>query len=119
MPIKQRLLSLFVLFVFIGQSVAAVHASCSSMDTGDGSALMLPMDHAMHGMQDNETRSGSDRVCCGDTDCSMLQCGSLVAAIVNCSICPSTAFPAGSVIKSDIGLPFSLATSLFRPPISS
>lgn len=119
MPIKQHLLLLLALFAFIGQSIAAVQVSCSAMDMeGGASADMVHMDHSMHGMQSQNDQPESAGSCCGDLECTMLQCGILFSAIVDAAVSSSPDLLSASLIDTRVSDTSSDVKSLFRPPIA-
>ena len=118
MSIKQHCILLFALLAFVGQSVAAVHASCSAMDVADNDVPMEHMDHSMHGMQDQNAETGVNKPCCGDLDCAMVQCGILFSAIVDNDVLQNDELLSEPVINSGSSYTSSYAISLFRPPIS-
>jgi len=117
MLIKHRFLLLFALLAFIGQSVAAVHVSCSSMGGEVSNVAMMQMDHSMHGMQSQNGESDSADSCCGDIACTMVQCGVSFLAIVDGDVLPHADLLSGPIINHHSRVPSSYADSLFRPPI--
>lgn len=121
MTIKRRLITLLALFAFVGQSFAAVYSTCSmpmSKQTSVVEMQMDHMDHSMHGMSDQGAQESTTPPCCGDIDCSMLQCGYSFSAVVGDDSHSGIGFYSEHVKNLSASYQPGFRTSLFRPPIS-
>jgi hypothetical protein len=114
------LLTLLLLSVYVGQSLAAVGAPCFMMNSTPTqlSGDMADMDHAAHHMASmEEAVAASDSCCEGGGFCSMSHCQSVVAL-------PDTALIGAAsyvAVYRDTSSFLSLrlpSGSLYRPPIS-
>ena len=124
MPFKklQSFIAALVLLAFTGQTLAAVAAPCSGMETGSPhSGPVADMDHAAHVMPDGPDSSKTDAHpadCCADAFCAMNHCLSAPAFGVTAGF-RFHASGAG-ILNTAHSLSYRppAARALFRPPIT-
>ena len=111
-------IAIFALLAFISQSFAVVKLPCKQMTHRPTVPAMveekMDMDHMVHAGAENAGASG----CCGQDDCSQVDCISASVAVV------STLSPFFVQFSQALNTEYSVSfftrdvSSLFRPPIS-